>query len=75
MIVSPEQAASIRRLDCRSYNSCLTDAAEAGWSGFSCRMCKAYEPLSSDDKRRDVDGIADMFFARTDLMQRWPEKG
>lgn len=34
-----------RKLDCAYYEPCLNTAIVEGWDGFSCRQCKAYEPV------------------------------
>jgi len=69
-IVDPEAAGDVRNLDCRAYNLCLSMAASGCWEGFTCASCQAYEPMAEEDSRRDLEGMAAMLYARTELLSR-----
>lgn len=58
LVEDPEEAARVRRLDCRTYGSCLLTAWRSGWPGFSCRGCSAYSAMTHYEKRRDLEGLA-----------------
>lgn len=49
-----------RQLYCQSYNSCLDHAVKNSWPSFSCGECSAYQRISSEQERQDLDAIADM---------------
>lgn len=46
---SPEEAAQIRRLNCRHYDTCLDFAIGQDWRGFGCSSCTAHEPLNRQE--------------------------
>lgn len=52
-----------RNLDCRWYGSCLDVATARGWEGFACGACGAYEPLSEDERMRDLVGLCELYHA------------
>lgn len=39
----PDHAAELRRLHCARYDRCLDHAVRAGWPGFTCKWCGAYD--------------------------------
>ena len=57
-IHDPDLAAEVRRLDCRRYSECLSRAHAEKWDGFACGECSAYEPLTRDEARTDMEGMA-----------------
>lgn len=71
-ILDPNEADKFRRLGCRSYNFCLDVAASQKWEGFSCCSCSAYEPMDSEEIRRDMEGMAAMLLAQAVLLRRDP---
>ena len=42
---APEGTTRSRRLWCTHYDACLDTAVRAGWSGFSCDACQAFESV------------------------------
>lgn len=52
-----ELSTGVRRLDCRSYNACLTFAFDEGWHGFSCNNCNAHDPISPTEWEADAEAI------------------
>lgn len=57
-IHDPELVPEHRRLDCRRYNGCLTVAYKQDWPGFSCAGCQVRDPLTDDERRSDLEGMA-----------------
>ena len=57
-ITDPEDAPAVRRLDCRSYNACLTVCCAKHWEGFTCNGCAAHDPQTRTEARGDLDGLA-----------------
>lgn len=57
-VFDPEEAARVRRLDCRHYSACLSVACRQRWEGFSCRSCPAYLAPTEIETRADLDGLA-----------------
>jgi hypothetical protein len=66
-IEDPDQVESLRRLDCQRYDDCLDIAIAAGWSGFHCNSCQAYQPLTPSERLRDHEAILD-FLGETRLL-------
>jgi hypothetical protein len=49
-----------RKVLCRRQVACTTFAAAADWTSFKCSNCAVEEPLSVDENRLDLDGLADL---------------
>jgi hypothetical protein len=47
-----------RKVMCASYQSCLDEAIERRWGGFSCGQCRAYRPLQLDQSEWVADSLA-----------------
>jgi hypothetical protein len=60
-IVDEEQASSVRRVDCRRYDRCLSYAVSKGWASFGCGSCEVDERIGMFDRRRDMEAFADMW--------------
>jgi hypothetical protein len=52
-----EDAPAVRKLDCRGYDGCLDQAERLEWTSFTCRGCRAYKPLSTEERVRDAGGL------------------
>lgn len=59
----PDKVPEVRKVTCKYYNYCLSIADKNNWRGFSCRECYAYEAITSDDNKRDYEGIVNMLIA------------
>jgi hypothetical protein len=57
-ISDPDLASAVRKLTCRHYNRCLTDAFRQAWEGFSCEACLVDDNLSPEEQRLDFEGLA-----------------
>jgi hypothetical protein len=67
LTTDPDEAGSIRRIDCRSYDRCLDLAVESGWRGFHCKECRGYEAPTPEEQRRDYMGALTLL-AETQLL-------
>lgn len=47
-----------RKVMCASYQSCLDEAINRQWDGFSCQQCLAYRPLQLDQTEWIADSLA-----------------
>jgi hypothetical protein len=47
-----------RKVMCACYEGCLDEAVERKWGGFSCRNCRAFQPLRLDPGEWLLDSIA-----------------
>jgi hypothetical protein len=48
--VGPDQeAAAVRRFDCRAYQTCLDFAARSRWASWSCDSCSAFSATPRDE--------------------------
>jgi hypothetical protein len=56
-----------RRLDCQAYDGCIDLAVEGGWDGFHCNACQAYEPLTPQQRAKDLHSILEML-AETEIL-------
>lgn len=61
-VLCQETTRPCRKIWCKRYESCLAEAARAGYSGFSCARCDEYEPMEWDPEQATADGIACMAF-------------
>lgn len=61
ILLSPEDAARRRKLDCRFYDKCLDIAIVERWDSFTCKKCKAYDPKSRLEKEREAKGLLAIF--------------
>lgn len=61
-----EEVTKHKRIHCRRYTNCLTFAASQNWPGFACFDCRVEEPLSAEDQKRDLPGLA-MFLSALSL--------
>jgi len=52
-----------RRLDCRRVSQCLSLAVDRHWEALSCGMCPIDDPLSREEQRQDMRGLAEMLDA------------
>ncbi len=43
---------------CAHYERCLEKAIKNKWAGFSCRRCRAFDPLELDDTEWLADSVA-----------------
>lgn len=59
-IADPEKVPLYRRLDCRSYNRCLSVASDEGWPGFTCNDCQAHSPMSGTEQLADMEAMASL---------------
>lgn len=59
-VADPEAIEATRRLHCRFYDHCLDVADAAGWAGFSCAGCVAYDPLTAMGEKRDLRGMLEL---------------
>lgn len=67
VIRSLEEAARVRRLDCRYQAQCLEIAVRAQWEGMSCEQCSVKEPMTLIELRADAEGMAVMWQHRLEL--------
>jgi len=47
-----------RRVMCASYENCLDLAIRRKWVGFSCRKCRAFQPLNLNQGEWLADSLA-----------------
>ena len=52
-IEDPADVPEVRRLHCRSYNTCLDLADARRWVGFACTGCAAFEPQTPEQEATD----------------------
>ncbi len=56
VVNSPSQVE--RRVMCTNYRNCLDEAIKEDWISFSCRNCRAYQPLQLDQAEWIADSLA-----------------
>jgi len=56
-----EDAGHVRRLDCGNYDSCLNAAEALDWEGFTCNGCRAYSPITDEQRLRDAASLLELF--------------
>lgn len=56
-----KRAGEGRRLDCATYNGCLTVAQRGKWINFTCVECGDYAQQSRENLRKDLEGMAALF--------------
>lgn len=47
-----------RKVMCTRYQDCLDEAIRQNWVSFSCRKCRAYQPLELDQTEWLADSLA-----------------
>ena len=47
-----------RRMLCMHQTSCCTFAAAEQWPGFSCLQCFAFQAMTPDQQKADIEGLA-----------------
>lgn len=52
-----------RRVLCTHQNACVRFADAQKWRGFHCGNCAAYLPMTKDQMRADLDGLAGLLRA------------
>lgn len=57
-LADPDEAPDQRKLLCRRYRDCLSHAVAMVWESFGCGSCAVDEPLTRDEQKRDLDGLA-----------------
>ena len=76
-IEDADEAPSIRRLHCRSYDTCLDIADRAGWSGFACRGCDAFEERTAEERIWDAHRLitltAEVLSRKRQKARAWPD--
>lgn len=55
-----DDAARARRLDCAHVGQCLVIADRAGWRGFGCGSCTAYQRPDAAQREADRDGLLEL---------------
>jgi len=45
---------AVKKADCAFYNTCLEQAVQGNWSGFSCTACHSYTEMTPDQKMADL---------------------
>jgi hypothetical protein len=56
MIKNPSEVE--RKVMCARYQGCLDEAIKKKWVGFSCRKCRAFQPLQLDQTEWVADSLA-----------------
>lgn len=69
-LVDPDRAPAVRRLECCGYNTCLDIALGAGWRGFSCARCRAYEAMTPRGRYRDCLALLELLAIAKVLAKR-----
>lgn len=57
-LTDSDDAPDQRKLLCRRYSDCLSHALDMVWESFGCGRCGVDEPLTKDEQRRDLEGLA-----------------
>lgn len=58
-IADPEDVPDLRRVNCAHMSACVGYSACQGWESFACgKACTAYQPMTPDEHRRDLEGLA-----------------
>lgn len=52
-----------RQFACRKYSLCLDVAFGSDWAGFTCSGCRAYERLTREEERADIEAMARLLAA------------
>lgn len=65
---------NVKRADCGFYNSCLEQAVQGNWSGFSCKNCHAYQEMSRDQKEADHVRLRAVQMA-SDMIEKYGNAG
>jgi hypothetical protein len=47
-----------RNVMCAHYENCLEKTIKSKWAGFSCRKCRAFDPLKLDPSEWLADSLA-----------------
>lgn len=51
-LLTIDNVETFKKIYCRQYDYCLTKAANRRWANFHCTLCRAYDPIPEDERKK-----------------------